>query len=248
MRQLLSVLMLMTRSTLHKILLILAAMAAVQSSLFFFVLHNAMERYTETSLISTRLDFLFSESRLILFFGLAFLLTTAVLVLIPCDLKGRQSYTWKRLSVPERGIFFRRAFYNSCCYFLLWGIQLILVLGLSAVYLKVQIPDAVDTQTVMLAFYRNEFLHSLLPLADVQNLIRNFILCVGLGFAAAVFPLRLRKRKPGLEILCLVPLSLIFFRSEMGDMGSSMVLGMMSLLVILLSVRFIYRKEDTDEA
>ena len=53
-----------------------------------------------------------------------------------------------------------------------WAAQVLFVLLLCRVYLAKADPACVNAQTVFLAFYRQKFLHSLLPLAETSRWVR----------------------------------------------------------------------------
>ena len=223
MKKHLSVLMLISRSTIYQILGILLIMVVVEGTLFYFALNRMM-----TSEV-VGLELAFQQSRIPWVCALGFLLVTALLCLTGCEFGGKQGYTLRRLSVSERSVFLWQAFYNTCCFFLFWAVQLFIILALCRLYIERIDSAVVNNQTVFLAFYRNDFLHSLLPLAEISRYVRNIFLILGLGIASAYFPIRQRRGGIGAGIIVLSAVTLLFFSHGMGYLGSD-------ILVILLSI------------
>lgn len=240
MREHLSVLMLMARSTIYKVLGIFFLMAAAEGGLFYLALNRAVATEAPGAgslemegpqMNITGMEQVFQQSRIIWIFALTFLLITALLCLTGTEFGGKQGYTLRRLSIPERTIFLWQAFYNTCCFFLLWAVQLFIVLALCKLYAEKMDPVAVTQQTVFLAFYRNSFLHSLLPLAEISRYARNVLLVLGLGISSAYFPFRQRRGETGVQVIILTAIALIFFSRSMGSLGGDIFVIVLSLWV-----------------
>ena len=85
------------------------------------------------------------------------------------------------------------------------------------------------SQTIFLAFYRSELLHSLIPLEEVSRWIRNGVMALGLGACAALVPFFQRRKVLAWEILAMAALTMIFFSGELGSLSTDMVLVLISL-------------------
>lgn len=189
MRQHGSVLMLLARSTLWKLLGLFLVMAAVEAGLFARSLGQVLgqEMYG--------LEQVLEGSRLPWVFGAAFLLTAVLLCGTGCEFGSRPGYLLRRLSVSERAVWAWQAGYNACCLFLLWAVQIFLLLALSAAYLTLADPEMVTGQTLVLAAYRNDFFHSLLPLAEALRWVCHLLTVAAFGICSASFPYQQRRRK-----------------------------------------------------
>jgi len=180
----LSVFYLMARGTLHKVLLLLTLMAAAEGAAFSLLADGALG--LEANIARCRPD---------LFFGAAFVLMTVLLWRNGCERGGRLAYTLYRLRVSRRAVFFWQAGYNAFCLLLLWAAQVLTVLGLCRLYPARAGAELISGQTVFLAFYRQPFLHSLLPLEELRRWLRNGFMILAYGLSAAAFPAALRRGK-----------------------------------------------------
>ena len=169
MRQYISVLAVAIRSTIWKIAGILLLMSAAETTSFYMQLQKA----ADGRLIS--LEELFLTSRIPLISGLAFLFICVVLSLVGYEMSGsRTRYTIQRLSIREEATVLLWAGHNMISLLIFWVVQLGIALMLSKVYIDFMEPIYYNSQTLFLAFHRNAYLHSLLPLEETSRLIRNF--------------------------------------------------------------------------
>jgi len=245
-RQHISVLVLLAGSSMKRLLLVLVGMLLAEGVVFLKVLNemlaNEAERATGVIYANGRgpafsLETVFENSHIAGGFSIALILFTIVLCSVGCEKGNKQGYTLKRLGVSEKGIFLLQSAYNVAAYFILWGVQLAAVLVMCNIFLKEAPENAVSNQTVFLAFYRNDFLHSLLPLSEVIRWIRNILLFVGMGIAAAGFPFRQRRGGWGPEIVVLGIFALIYFVNETGTIGTdfSLIIGSIGIAVMTIS-------------
>lgn len=214
MKKHLSVLMLMARSTINKLLGLLALMAAVEGALFWLTLRRSCADG------SFSLKLVIGDSHISWAFGAAFLLMTLLLSLTGCEGKSRCGYTLRRLSVSERWVFVWQSVYNVLCYLLLWAVQILTVIALCRLYEVKAAPEYVSGQTVFLAFYRSGFLHALLPFEETVFWVRNAVFAVTLGICAARFPMAQRRGKRFTELIVLACGVLGLFSWEIGAFGN----------------------------
>jgi hypothetical protein len=245
MKKHLSVLMLVARSTIYKLLAVIFVMAAAEGALFYFVLNKALVAQS-AGLTPAGLEQLFVQSRAAWVYAVSFLLVVALLCMTGCEYGSKQGYTLRRLSVSERSIFLWQAAYNTFCFIFLWAAQIVIVFALCTLYLAKADPSAVSGQTVFLAFYRSSFLHSLLPLEETSRYIRNGILALGLGVSSACFSFRQRRSEVGAEIIALTSLSLVFFARGVGSLGNDVLVLLLSAAVTAEAIARVYRKEADD--
>lgn len=225
MKRHLSIWMLMTRSTIYRVLGLFLALAAVDGALFARALRQ-MEQWINPdasilpeNLIAPSLEQVMESSYFSLAFGVCLLALTALLCLNGCEFGTKQGYTLQRLRVSQREIFVWQMVHNAACYFLLWAVQAGVAFAACRAY-TARYPDWVNSQTVVLAFYRNSFLHSLLPLADVWRWVRNAVGCTALGVCAAAFPVQQRRGHKSVAAAILAVLSALFFVQPMGYNGN----------------------------
>ena len=95
-----------------------------------------------------------------------------------------------------------------------------------------------------LAFLREGYLHSLLPVADPPRLARNAVLCLSLGIAAARFPAVLRRGRKPLALPVLLCATLLFFSQEMGEWGGDVALGGLAALIAASQIYALYAPEE----
>ena len=139
MKPYLSVLALLVRSSIYKICILFAAIAAVHTVLF--------------PVWSIR------PLTAVLLFGVE----VGILLWILCrnwlDTSGHQSYTLQRLTVAPKEIFWIQASYNLLCLLLFWAVHLIVAYTLYSRSLT-------GSQDLFLKFSGDGYLHSLMPGAD----------------------------------------------------------------------------------
>lgn len=230
MKRHLSIWMLMARSTIYKVLGLFLALAAADGALFALALRQGAS--------ALGLEQVLTESHLPAVFGAGLVLLTVVLCLNGCEFSAKQGYTLRRLRVSQREIFLWQAVHNAMCYFLLLAVQTGIVLALCRYYVAhyqemvAWYPDMVNDQTMLLAFYRVPFLHSLLPLADVWRYVRNAVLCAALGVCAAAFPAQQRQGNRGIAVVILTIPTAAFFAQQM----ASSDFGMIGAAVVITAV------------
>lgn len=240
MRKHLSVFMLYARSSLFRILLLFVLMAVAEFTLFYF----SVERCLASDIVG--IERMISKSYIGPIMGAVFLIMSAQLSSIGCEYGSKQSYTLRRLSVSEGAIFGWQALFNALMYFLLWGVQLGLAL-IMCYYGVEKIGSSASNQAVFLAFYRNDFLHSLLPLAEWSRYLRNIVLIIALGLASALFAYNQRRKKLGLAMIFMLPLTALPFAGSTGNLETDVVQILASVCVIMWSIYKVYSKEGAAE-
>jgi len=180
----LSVLELQLHSSVYKLLIIIAALAAVETGLMLW-----------RGMPQPSFDLAVSESYLVLAFMAAYLCT--LFVLISEGKKSMVAYTLKRLRISERAVFVWSFAAGVICLVLLWAAQTGVLFGLSKLWESGARDYAASAivygpQGMYLAFYRNNFLHALVPLQDLAKHISNVILILGLAAACSYIKVRNR--------------------------------------------------------
>lgn len=247
MKHYLSVFAMLARGSLFRVLLLLCLMTAGQCGLFLHRLNTALALYTaQTQQLVHDADIppleeLMNFSTVSGIFGAAFLLICAVLCLPGCDYSTKCGYTLRRLNISERAVFVMQAIYNAFALFLLWVTEIGICLLLCKAYTDAVPAAFVSHQTTAIAFYRNSFLHSLLPLADTAVWIRNIVMLAALALTAASFPYKQRRGKFAADIVVCALLTVIFFVRTVGDgfnTAATVFWGLTAAAEVIHYVRF----------
>ena len=236
MRKHLSIFMLYTRSSIYRLLIILVLMAAAEIALFYF----SVERCLTSGIIG--LERMFEKSGIGIVMGAGFILISVQLILMGCERGSKQSYTLRRLSISEESVFAWQALFNALAYFLLWAVQLIIVWAM-CIYGTSKMGALASNQNIVLAFYRNDFLHSLLPLAETSRLLRNIFLIVALGLSSALFSYHNRRKKFGISIIFMILIGGLPFAGSVGNIETDVVQIFSSICVIIWSIYRVFIKE-----
>ena len=212
------------RSSIYRVLLILLLMLLAVTGVFLFVFHGELADYYELleqvalgnaeAAYLARPEKLFDYRFILVIFELVNIAVTIMLVLPGCEFKSKTTYTIKRLQVSERVCFFWQVLCSAMMYLLVYAVQLAVIIGLSQYYVDHVPEELVGNQSIFLMFYRSEFLHSLLPLADVQIWIRNLLLLLGFSFAVAGYSYHQRRKKHPMALYWMITCSTFFFRDE----------------------------------
>ena len=153
-----SVFEMITRSSIYKVLLVVGGMLVAEAILFW----NAL-MYLGGACLEEHID----QSYYSIVFKIAYVLITIAIVFPGMNIGSTQTYTLQRLRIKERWIYGLQIIYNLLAYMILWGAQLAMLLVSAVLYQKYLPEGALWTnQTLFIAFYRNDFMHSILPLED----------------------------------------------------------------------------------
>lgn len=248
MKKYVSVFGLFARSSLLWILAVLALMSGAEFFLFRARLSESLRTYELLGSGMSTLESMISRSAIPLLFALAFLAVTVLISLSGCAFRSRTEYTVFRLSVGERSVFFLQAAYNAVVYLLLLAVQAGVAFALCNHYVASAPAETVGNQTFFLAFYRNEFLHALLPMEDVYLWIRNLLLLVSLGLTSAEFPYRQRRGKYSFTVIALFFFVLRVFPAGIGDGFSLGLTAFIALIVIGEALYRVFGERDEEEA
>ena len=202
-----SVFMLMARSTIYRVMGLLILMAVAEAGLFWLRLQQgAIDG-------NFSLEAIISESRLSWACAAFFLFVNVILSWGSYTISD--TYTAARLSVSGKAVYLWQCVYNTLCYLLFWMVQILIGIGLCRVYEAMAPAEFVSNQTVFLAFYRSNFLHSFLPFEDTWVWVRNILLVVALGICSSRIPGK--NRKIGIGSCFLIAATGVFFVQGIGE-------------------------------
>lgn len=240
MKKHLSVFGLFARSSIYKVLGIMGLMCIAEIGLFAF----AFVRELSADYIG-RFEHYVEVSHIDLCLAVGFLLITFVLCLPGTEFGSKVGYTIRRLSISERAVFYYQAAFNTIAYILLWAVQIGILYGLSLWYTAAVPSTFVNNHSIFLAFYRSDFMHTILPLSEVMLWIRNFLLIVSLGFASAEFPYIQRRKKYSTFIVPISIYMLLFFVTGIGIVENIVISVGLFVIVAAKTLYDIYHKEDS---
>ena len=193
MKKRLSVLMMAAKFTVCRVILLLLGMSLVQVGLFWLALGKG-DTYS--------LDVLLENNNNGWAAAIGFIL---LCVLLGKNVNGAggsmSAYTVDRLSVSEKEFTCWFALYNCLMFLVFWLWEALTVLGMCMIYMWQVPPEvAVGPQTIFLAGYRVEYLHRLIPLADISGWVRNGAFVLALGICTATNAYHERGGRKGVAI------------------------------------------------
>lgn len=186
------------------------------------------------------------DSRLAVIFGVTLFLTAILLGFFGCDGRSKCSYTLRRLSLPEKSVWAYHALFCALCYLLLWVFQAVFSILLCTKYLAWADPGRINDQTLFLAYYRNSFLHSIVPMEEVWRWVRNLFFVAGLGIETATFSFRRRRGKANTLFVAAL-YSAIFFARPMGEIASDITMILVFCLTISVNLYTVITKGGPED-
>ena len=242
MKKQLSVFNLMATSSIYKITALFGIMGIIE----FFLFRRAMLAGPDPGTGTFHIEYVFDHSLAFWIFAIALVILTVLLCLTGYETSSKQGYTLMRLSISEKQVFLLQAIYNALCYFLLWSIQLLIVFILGFYFIKNAPAEYVTNQTLFLAFYRNDFLHALLPFEDIAIWVKNIVTFLAFGICSAGFTYAQRKGKRGYELLLLLASAIFFFAAPLGEYQRTIFSIGTNIFCIVVTAFRIFSKEGLD--
>lgn len=241
--------MLYIRSTFVPAILLILLTPAVSAVLFGINLSNEISVIGTQSTEVNGLETVFGNTAVPWVFAVSLVLLTVLLCIPGASFGSRTSYTMARLRVSEKSAFLCQAGYNTLMYCMFWCIGAVVLYAMCAWY-EASVTTS-TTQTVLLALYREEFLHSMLPLNDISRMIRNFSFCLGLGVSAAYYPFKQRSGKVSYVIVPMLCFVLGAFRAQMFQLAwdiwsiviSLFIAGLLIFLVLTNGMSFLFEED-----
>ena len=153
-------------------------------------------------------------------------------------------YTMNRLGLSENHmtLVFGAVFTG---YFLLyWAFQIAVAYGLFVWYSRFSL---VSSNAFMLAAWRSEWLHFLLPLGEWWNYLRNLVICLSFGFSAAFASQQGRRGKIPLTWFIAPLLCVVLMNGRIGSFGQDIALTVL-LTAFTIGHYFVLKggREDED--
>ena len=223
MKKQLSVFALHARAAIGRLALVLLGMLALDAAAYvLFGLRGFRASLTGSELV-TALRVIFSLG-----------LVACQLLLAACFGAGsRYGYTLRRLQIPETRVLLWSGVCNALCFACVWCVQLMASVGTAALH-AADARYAEGAQGICVDFYRSEFLHGLLPLADGYLWIRNVVFVLALGVLTAYMQLGLRRKNGGRRLALVVLTGLMLLVLPVG-FGSGRTAGILQSAAALFA-------------
>jgi len=155
------------------------------------------------------------------------------------------AYTIDRLSVSEIEFTGWFALYNGLMFLVFWLWEALTVLSMCMIYMW-QMPQevVVGPQTIFLASYRVEYLHRLIPLADISGWVRNGAFVMALGICTAANAYHERGGRRGVAIWFAAAIALWGICNEkFRNSSMDVMFAVASVLVAAIAVYTVISKE-----
>ena len=243
-----SVFELMVRSNFYRILLLLAAMVILQTGLFLFAFYRRFG--TEAFSLEAVLKKSYIE---LVFFGVFIAMNIFLKTSVGYEGNEKPQYTMMRLSIAGREVYYWHVLSNVLYYLLFFAVEILTIVMLGFLYLKMAPGEYVTGQTLFLACYRYDLLHSLLPLGDVPYLVRNILGMVACSMFSAYYPKEYAEEgdkeggkekrknwKKRFDLFVFVP---VLFIGEFGDYFYCILLIIFSTVYIMWKIGRIRQEE-----
>jgi len=250
MKTVVAVWMAAARQIVWKLLLIAAAMAAVEIGLFYRVAGRMAAAVRVDSTVVYGFGAWMDRAWGYEVFVAAFALLTVVLMLQGCDYHGgKLRYTLQRLPLHESTITLLWAALHIACYVILWAVQLAVVFVCWQLYTQNVYGGSAQLLELFIECYLDGFLHGLLPLEHIVVWLRQslWLLCMGAG--TAWYGMQQRRGKYAIGTTFALLVGLWTFGGDVrtaNDMAGLMAVlfGAMSVYYIGRIWRRAYEKED----
>ncbi len=208
---------LLARSSIYKLLAVAAAMALWEGTRFYVCLRS--ER-------GYMLGDVISRSNVSIVFSWVLGLWVLILARTERGWEEKSRNTLHRLTLSPRGIFWLKAVFNIGCLTVLFAVQIWLAIWMVETYGRERPEVYASPQRLFLAFYRIQFLHCLLPLAETGKWVRNLLLVLALGMETAM------NRRIPVFLILLYALTISWFVSPIG-MGATDILYIVASAVVI---------------
>ncbi|MBQ9765600.1 MAG: hypothetical protein IJW18_05345 [Lachnospiraceae bacterium] len=218
-----SALALLIKSSLYKILALIVEMTIIEFFIFYYIIDKG-QNFAESELMITKA-----------YIPYTFLAMLAIAFMVLCfsekGLDKKSGYTIQRMRISKKRFFVIKTIYNVFCIVLLFVVQTLVAIVLIRNHNVELIKGEHEYQQLFLAFYRNDFLHSLFPMAEVLRWIRNVLLVLALGMQAAV-----SEKKSHVGDFCLISLTVSWFSIGMGTSVMDVFCYIAYLIVIAVAL------------
>ena len=156
----------------------------------------------------------------------------AFLIASERDKKGKSVYTMNRLGLSETSVTLIFGLVFTGYFLLYWAFQIAVCYGFFVWYSRFTL---VGSNSFMLACWRSEWLHTLLPLGEWWGYLRNLVICGSFGFCTAFASHSSRRGKVPLRWVIAPMLCVFLLEGRIGNPGPNIV-----LMVLLIAFTLYY--------
>lgn len=223
---------LLAGSSIYKILAVLTVMGIAEGMLFCSHIRVKGDSFTEYRTLTAAVE----GSHISLIFVVALGLICFLLAWTEGRLDAKSSGTMLRLRLSGSRIFWIRAAYNAACLVLLFVVQIWLCIWFVGIYERMA---GAAPQRLFLAFYRLDFLHCLLPMADGGRWVRNILLLCAFAVGTAG---RMEKTEY-VPLILLYNLTAVWFVSPLGGRMTDWLAMLLYVMMAVVTVWRVYKAE-----
>ncbi len=242
MRKFVSIFGLFAKMSFYKIILIFVILSVLQLSLYGIRLNVVLtEDINNIPMLEETFNFIYPLS------FLACLCMVCKVLISSSNHSEKTAYTVQRLQIGEKAFFYIQTVYNFLMLFALFAVQAMLLFAMCKYYINNAPSELISEMSLFMAFYRVDFLHSVLPLDDIFMVFRNIFILVGLAFASASFSFKGRRGKFGYSIIILAVITCIMFIQGIEDAPYNITLHLAALIVIAKALYTVHVKEKRNE-
>lgn len=235
-KSILSVWALLSRCCFYRIILVLVLMTMAECVSFYMLLQKRMYPDSPEAMI----DYSLTPMIFLAALGLSFL----ILSLAGKRLDDRSQYTLMRLRLSKLQLFLLRLIFHILCLAVLFVVQIVVAFWMIWLYRETFSPSHSAERLLFLTFYRNPFLHCLLPMAETGKWVRNLLLLLAFGTESYS-----RERNRGVTQISLFIMTACWFISPIGMGYRDIVCDVVYVIVITVNVvqADLFRKGDGEK-
>lgn len=242
MKKFVSIFGLFAKMSFYKIILIFVILSVLQLSLYGIRLNGVLtEEINNIPMLEETFNFIYPLS------FLACLCMVCKVLISSSNHSEKTAYTVQRLQTGEKAFFYIQTAYNAFMLSILFFVQVLLLFIMCKYYIYKAPSELVSDMSLFFAFYRVDFLHSILPLDDTSMVVGNLSIIIGLSFSCALFSFKSRHGKFSYSIIWLLAVVCLSFTRSMGTISSDINFQVCTLLVVLKGLYTVHVKEEEDE-
>lgn len=239
MRRYSALFQLMVRSTIYKLLAVMAVMGVAEVGLFAAKLGTIWSRAQVTADgVDVTAYYPYSLADLVqsTHLSLVWIIGVVVFCGLLVYIAGRgRSETLDRLGLSRREVNVLYSIYHTMALVVLYAFQAALAVGLCLLYCRSIDAAYVGPQTIFLAFYRVPLFHSVLPLGDWVRWLFNLVLLIALGVVTAAGGAKVRDGKRPIAATLLAYWGGNFSGQELMGLNSGIVVFLIAVVLLLIS-------------
>ncbi len=182
----LSVFALLIRNSFYKVLLVLI-LSLMAAGLGFYKLFWG----NDSEIVFLSAEQMIDKLGAMPCFVMAFIVILLILGITESKLNQKSGNTIQRLRIDIKRFFVIETIYNVFIFTLLYAVWICAMIIMMKIYscryavAGGLLTPAENAQQLFMAFYRNEFLHNLMPMAEIGKWIRNILVIVAFAMQAA---------------------------------------------------------------